>query len=299
MPTYAHKPLRVDYTKSIRWAIESISSVGVGYGGLGVGVALFDLVNRETHRAHRLALTLVSGSKGPLPFSGSWTESGYTNFNAPRGVSFKDFDGIAMKMVEVSVGLYSWDTIYLLGMAIDLDSRGYSIPGQSGALGTTEVLFGDGSPYGEPDLVINLPPIPEKPEPFRQYAKEDAFVYKMPVDVLFDFDKYLLKKGERTENALGLMGNLSDYRGTDEFRFLIIGHTDSVGTAEYNLRLSKKRAETVAKWLIEHNYLRAPEVKTIGEGASRPIESNSTEEGRAQNRRVEGVALRKRLWDSW
>src|SRR5262249_57214936 len=93
------------------------------------------------------------------------------------------------------------------------------------------------------------------------------------------FDKYLLKRGERTADALNLIGgdlqHWNPLPGAD-YRFLIIGHTDSIGGAAYNLRLSKRRAETVAKWLIEHNYVRAANVQTIGKGSSHPVASNST-----------------------
>src|SRR5262249_61537841 len=110
------------------------------------------------------------------------------------------------------------------------------------------------------------------------------------------FDKYLLKRGERTANALNLIGgdlqHWNPLPGAD-YRFLIIGHTDSIRGTEYNLRLSRRRAETVAKWLNEHNYLRGANVKTIRKGALEPVASNSTPPGRAENRRVEAVVLQK------
>jgi outer membrane protein OmpA-like peptidoglycan-associated protein len=66
----------------------------------------------------------------------------------------------------------------------------------------------------------------------------------------------------------------------------IIGHTDSVGNAEYNQKLSERRAQAVADYLIKQDPARAAFVVPMGRGESEPMASNDTEEGRAQNRRV-------------
>lgn len=66
----------------------------------------------------------------------------------------------------------------------------------------------------------------------------------------------------------------------------VIGHTDSVGSAEYNQGLSERRAQSVADHLVEQDPSRAAFVKAMGRGETEPLASNDTEEGRAQNRRV-------------
>lgn len=68
----------------------------------------------------------------------------------------------------------------------------------------------------------------------------------------------------------------------------IIGHTDNVGGAEMNQRLSEARANSVARYLESQKVLPA-RIITSGMGMNNPIASNSTPEGRAQNRRVEIV----------
>lgn len=68
----------------------------------------------------------------------------------------------------------------------------------------------------------------------------------------------------------------------------LIGHTDNVGTEEYNLRLSEGRVNSVKAELIKRG-IDANRINTIGKGESEPIADNSTPEGRAENRRVEVV----------
>ena len=66
----------------------------------------------------------------------------------------------------------------------------------------------------------------------------------------------------------------------------VMGHTDSTGSEQYNLDLSKRRADSVANYLVSRGVSRA-RIETIGYGESYPVADNTTETGRAQNRRVE------------
>jgi OmpA-OmpF porin, OOP family len=66
----------------------------------------------------------------------------------------------------------------------------------------------------------------------------------------------------------------------------IEGHTDNKGKAKYNKKLSQRRAESVRKYLIKRG-ISADRMTSAGFGMERPIEDNSTEAGRAANRRVE------------
>ena len=67
---------------------------------------------------------------------------------------------------------------------------------------------------------------------------------------------------------------------------MVVGHTDNVGSESYNQRLSERRAEAVANYLISQGVANH-QIGTEGRGMSDPRASNATEEGRAQNRRVE------------
>ena len=71
-------------------------------------------------------------------------------------------------------------------------------------------------------------------------------------------------------------------------RITLVGHTDNVGTAEYNQRLSEGRVNSVKAELVKRG-IAADRINTVGKGESEPIADNSTAEGRAENRRVEVV----------
>jgi outer membrane protein OmpA-like peptidoglycan-associated protein len=100
--------------------------------------------------------------------------------------------------------------------------------------------------------------------------------------LLFDTGKATLKPASQ-ENLTNLATILNKYKDTN---ILLEGHTDSDGSEEYNLQLSRSRANSVA------NYLESQEVNPtrftiMGYGEQQPIASNETVEGKQQNRRVE------------
>ncbi len=292
MTNSARKPQKIDAVESQLWGLASYGSAGIG----PAGVQLFDLVNRETHRAHRLELKTVGVGISP-PFTGSFGASDYVNFTTPFMANFQKFDGLHMTVRETNAVVYSWTTVSFWGMSVKIADGGLNIPGLAVSSGTAKILYGNGRALGSPDLELKLPPVPPEPQPFRNHAKNDALVYRIPGDLLFEFAEHVLKMGVRTTDLLTSVG--SSLHFTPEFRFLVVGHTDSVGGVDYNIKLSKRRAETVATWLKKHNYLRPEWVKTVGMGKSEPLESNSTSAGRTANRRVEVVGLRTHLWESY
>ena len=70
---------------------------------------------------------------------------------------------------------------------------------------------------------------------------------------------------------------------------IVEGYTDSIGSDAYNLRLSERRAQAVRDYLIELG-IKPSRITTKGYGKARPVASNETKEGRAENRRVEILA---------
>jgi outer membrane protein OmpA-like peptidoglycan-associated protein len=100
--------------------------------------------------------------------------------------------------------------------------------------------------------------------------------------IMFDVDKGVLKD-QYTGELSELSTILNKYEDTN---ILLEGHTDSTGSEEYNLDLSRKRAQSVANYLATQN-VNPARFTIMGYGESQPIASNATVEGRAQNRRVE------------
>jgi outer membrane protein OmpA-like peptidoglycan-associated protein len=104
-------------------------------------------------------------------------------------------------------------------------------------------------------------------------------------DVLFEFDSAALTDDARRRVAAagGTIDRLSGGRAIS-----VEGHADSLGTAEYNVRLSLRRAETVRDELTGGG-LDPGRMRVVGHGESVPVASNDSEDGRRQNRRVEIV----------
>jgi outer membrane protein OmpA-like peptidoglycan-associated protein len=103
-------------------------------------------------------------------------------------------------------------------------------------------------------------------------------------DVLFDFDKYTLKPGAR-EKLAKVSGILLAYPG---LKVQLEGHTDSIGTDEYNLKLSEQRADAVRDYLTSQG-VPADCLSAVGLGKADPVATNDNDAGRQQNRRVEMV----------
>ncbi|MDG3582763.1 OmpA family protein [Galbibacter pacificus] len=100
--------------------------------------------------------------------------------------------------------------------------------------------------------------------------------------ILFDTGKSTIKT-ESAQVLTDIVGILNEYPNA---KFSIDGHTDSTGSDSLNQRLSEERAGAVKVYLIEHG-IDAGRLESHGYGETKPIASNSTRNGRAQNRRVE------------
>lgn len=112
-----------------------------------------------------------------------------------------------------------------------------------------------------------------------QYEK-----HSVSASALFDFDKDVVKDQGKAE-----LHNLGEYiksKGITVGDIDVIGHTDSMGSEEYNLGLSQRRAMAVRDYLVA-NGIAADIIDVSGKGELEPVASNDTDEGRAKNRRVE------------
>ena len=91
-----------------------------------------------------------------------------------------------------------------------------------------------------------------------------------------------------TDGKIALMPLVEVLKAHPQSSVDVVGHTDSTGSAEYNMMISKKRAAAVAAY-IEEQGIEADRITASGEGEENPIASNDTAEGRAQNRRVDAT----------
>jgi len=207
--------------------------------------------------AKQLALVLTAALALGMGASSAYAENeGYVTAPAAGNVVVKDAFGLC------------WHT-------------GYWTP----AMATTEC---------DPDLVPKKPaaapapaaappaaaPAPAPaPKPAPKPVKEKV---TMAAETNFDFDKAVLKP-EGKARLDDLVGKL---KAVNLEVVIAIGHTDSIGTKEYNQKLSVRRANAVKAYLVSKG-IEANRIYTEGKSETQPIADNRTKEGRAKNRRVE------------
>lgn len=105
----------------------------------------------------------------------------------------------------------------------------------------------------------------------------------LPADLLFDFNSDRLKP-----SAGPVLDGMVERLRMDSAAYYVDGHADAIGSDAYNFKLSTRRAEAVKRSLVERG-IAAARLRPRGFGESRPVASNTTDAGRARNRRVELV----------
>jgi len=132
-----------------------------------------------------------------------------------------------------------------------------------------------GLPGCDGTIIAQAPAPAPAPAPVAEKVVYDA-------DTFFDFDKTEIKPdGRQMLDELVRQVNQLDLEV-----ILAVGHTDSIGTEQYNQGLSERRAQAVKTYLVNRG-IDPNRIYTEGKGELEPVASNATREGRAQNRRVE------------
>jgi OOP family OmpA-OmpF porin len=135
-------------------------------------------------------------------------------------------------------------------------------------------------------------PAPAKPAPAPEAAKPKPVAEKITfaADVLFDFDKSVIKPDGRSK----LDDLANKVRSINLEVVIAIGHADAVGSDAYNQALSVRRAEAVKAYLMSKG-IEGNRVYTEGKGEKQPVADNKTAAGRAKNRRseIEVIGTRK------
>jgi outer membrane protein OmpA-like peptidoglycan-associated protein len=140
------------------------------------------------------------------------------------------------------------------------------------------------------------PPPPPPPEPEPEPEPERVQVTRERIEVNdtihFELDSATIREDsyELLEEIARVINNHPEVLSIS-----IEGHTDSIGEAAYNQRLSERRAASVMRFLVERGNVDAERLKSKGFGLENPIADNATREGRAQNRRVEFRILERDL----
>ena len=314
-------PEDLDSRPTTSWAVASVGAAGGGIEnkGVGAGFAFFDLLNRESKRAHMLRVPMVlfpsiglplkrPSGKGSvsLPSAGAGM-SDYVMFDTARPMSFADFDRCACRVTSANMALFwgysvtfltLWDGFFYVG---DLMARSVRMSGTGVAMfpsgsvghGWCFVTRGSGRPLGSVNVPLVLVPQEDDyaPEPRLAYMKLDAREDRpvtLPADVLFAFDS-----DEISADAVKDLFFLADLLNNRLRRPVkIAGHTDGIGTAVYNQDLSRRRASAVKAWLVRNRVYGASEFRVVGYGESQPLVPERKPDGsddpaaRAKNRRV-------------
>jgi OOP family OmpA-OmpF porin len=209
--------------------------------------------------------------------------------------------------LQVGVGMarsYSHDVRFRAELAYRYDMDGNSIPTEDNygdvylSLG---LMWGFGQaavPPAPPPATVATTTTTTTPPPAQKPAPPPAAPANVVIDlrgVNFRFD--YPKKGEHDINNAGLVeGSIAlldqavdVLKRYPNVRVEVDGHTDSIGTDQYNQGLSERRATVVYEYLTAHGIERSRLLGPKGFGESKPIDTNKTKEGRARNRRTELV----------
>ena len=105
-------------------------------------------------------------------------------------------------------------------------------------------------------------------------------------NLLFDFNKANIKP-EHVQEINRLAKQLNKY---DLHKLKIVGHTDDIGHPEYNQKLSEERAQSVASIFVQQGF-KQNDLTVLGRGSSQPFVPNTSDENRANNRRVAVIII--------
>lgn len=129
------------------------------------------------------------------------------------------------------------------------------------------------------------PPKQEQPAPTPAPEPQQGEQIALPDQIEFELDEARIKQ---TPKTLETLQKLAEIMKTNPriTKLRIEGHTDDLGKKKHNDKLSKARADAVAKWLAQHD-VEEKRLVTVGHGSRKPIVANDSEDHRAQNRRTE------------
>ena len=129
------------------------------------------------------------------------------------------------------------------------------------------------------------PPAPPEPVVVESPAPLQTQRYCSILDIEFEINNDQMQR-EETEKLKVLGTFMTKYPNTTA---VIEGHTDNVGTADDNMKLSQRRADGVVSYLVGELHIASSRLQAVGYGETRPVADNATQEGKRANRRIDAV----------
>ena len=276
---------------------------GMGFG-VGAGKAVTDHINLELNAGYS-SQNFKNGRAGSLDDTTLTADALYIFNRDPSAVSPYILGGIGAVdarsptgsqshfIADVGVGLMKW----FQDVAVRGDVRYRAIDGKHSPTVTNDWIASIGlmipigakpvppapAPAPAPAPYVAPAPAPEPaPAPAPETARPAAHTKVIFEGTNFDFNKATLRPTGKAK----LDENVKLLNQYPDMNVEITGHTDNIGSDKYNMKLSEKRAETVKKYM-ESKGIAANRMTTKGYGKAKPIASNKTKAGRAENRRVE------------
>lgn len=215
-------------------------------------------------------------------------------FGVAAGYGRNELDRINLNDSGYQIGAiagFEWDLTDSGALRVEFGQKFSEVDrvGFNGGFWDTTVTVGfthyfGGTTAAPPAAPPPSPPVAPPPAP---PAPPEAPVRPLPVSITlngvnFDFDKCTLRA-----DAIAILDEAVRVLNGNEIRVEVAGHTDAVGTDQYNQKLSECRAKVVGDYLTGHGVSGAKISSVNGYGESRPIDTNDTAEGRARNRRTE------------
>ncbi len=173
----------------------------------------------------------------------------------------------------------------LLGLKYDMTSELAAHAGWG-----TELIHGASSPDWRVYAGINwtIGPTFGRSEEVKVEEKADKSEEKVDKIVLQSLHFKFGSSDTLTKGGIDAIKKVANVINSEPYEKIIVeGHTDSVGSESYNLKLSKERADTVRLYLIQNYGIDASKIESTGFGETKPIADNGNFQGRAKNRRVE------------
>ena len=244
-------------------------------------------------------INIVVSTNGKGAYLSSDLEEGFGGYDiysfdlpaslAPQKVSYLEgyvYDAESKKAVEAEIQLLDLKSGELK-VRCESDDDGHYLAALPGGNNYALHVSKPGYLFYSENFNLSVDEVPEEP------VKKDIFLQPVKSgqsfvldNIFFDTDEYSLSELSTVElyklNAFLIIN--------PEVEILICGHTDDVGSADYNQTLSERRAKAVYSFLVELG-IDPARLKYQGFGKSQPVSDNDTEEGRAENRRTEILIL--------